>query len=148
MKETVVLDATPLGLLCHPRKTPVARECRNWLNGLNRAGRRVCLPEIADYEVRRELIRRKNQFSLQLLNDPVQRLEYLPISTTIMHRAAELWAQSRSTGMPTAPAHAIDADAILAAQAIELQIPTIVATSNTRHLSRYVKSALWSSIQP
>ena len=57
MKDTVVLDSTPLGILCHPRNPPHVMACRQWVESLLLAGRRVVVPEIADYEVRRELIR-------------------------------------------------------------------------------------------
>jgi hypothetical protein len=53
----VVLDSTPLGILCHPRSPPHVLACRQWLADLLAAGRRVIVPEIADYEIRRELIR-------------------------------------------------------------------------------------------
>ena len=58
MSAVIFLDSGPLGVLVNPNNhvTPVAM--RNWLDALLAAGRRVILPEIADYEVRRELIRR------------------------------------------------------------------------------------------
>ncbi len=59
MSDAVVLDATPLGILCHPRNPPQVAACRQWVDDLLIAGRRVLVPEIADYEVRRE--RRRKQ---------------------------------------------------------------------------------------
>lgn len=148
MKEAVVLDATPLGILCHPHNPPMAQSCRTWLQLIHQAGRRVFLPEIVDYEVRREINLRKNQTSLQLLNQFVQKLEYLPLTTVALHQAAELWAQCRLKGQPTASPHSLDADVILSAQAMQIQVPFIIATSNVRHLSQFAPSALWNSIQP
>lgn len=65
-----------------------------------------------------------------------------------MRLAAELWAQVRSAGQPTAPPSALDGDVILAAQARHLNVSVIVATSNPGHLGRFVAADLWSNITP
>lgn len=65
-----------------------------------------------------------------------------------MRRAAELWAQARNTGHPTAPDPALDRDVILAAQALCLNTPVVVATGNPAHLARFVPAELWSNITP
>jgi hypothetical protein len=52
--------------------------------------------------------------------------------------AAELWAQSRKAGKPTADPKALDGDVILAAQAKLLESggnPVVIATTNVGHLS-------------
>ena len=148
MSDTVVLDATPLGILCHPRNPPHVAAGRQWLADLVAAGRRVVVPEIADYEVRRELIRLGSQHALINLDQLAKQLEYLPLTTAAMRRAAELWAQARSTGQPAAPDPALDADVILAAQAMSLHAPVVVATGNPAHLARFVPAQLWSGITP
>ena len=56
MARTVLLDAGPLGLVTHPRLEP-NREAARWLRTLLSAGIPVLVPEISDYEVRRELLR-------------------------------------------------------------------------------------------
>jgi len=61
-----------------------------------------------------------------------------------MRRAAELWAQARNRGTPTAPPEALDADVILAAQAE--RAGAIVATENVGHLARYVTARHWRDI--
>lgn len=147
MSDAVVLDATPLGILCHPRSPPQVMACRQWVADLLAAGRRVIVPEIADYEVRRELIRIKSQVALGNLDQLGQHLEYCPLTTAAMHKAAELWALARSTGQPTSPDPAIDADVILAAQALELKVPVIVATGNPGHISRFVQADFWTNIK-
>ncbi len=53
----IVLDTGTLGLLTHPRAQPTAMACRQWAQALLAAGVRVVVPGIADYELRRELIR-------------------------------------------------------------------------------------------
>ena len=112
------------------------------------AGRRVVLPEIADYEVRRELIRIQSVGALGSLDSYGSQLEYLPLTTSTMRRAAELWAQARNTGLQTAPDPALDCDIILAAQTLSLGVPVVVATANPGHLSRFVTADMWQNIQP
>jgi len=148
MSDVVVLDATPLGILCHPRNPPHAMACRQWVDDLLGKGRRIILPEIADYEVRRELIHRNSQVALSHLDQLALQLEYCALTTAGMRLAAQLWAQARSAGKPTAADPAIDADVILAAQALTLSAAVVVATGNPRHLSRFVPAELWSNIQP
>jgi len=74
----------------------------------------------------------------------VSKLEYLPLNTQIMQKAAELWAEARISGFPTAPPDALDGDVILAAQAIE--VSGIVITYNRKHLSRFVETKGWEEI--
>ena len=50
----------------------------------------------------------------------------------IIYHAAQLWSDARFQGQPTASDKAIDADVILAAQA--LAVDGIVVTTNIRHL--------------
>jgi predicted nucleic acid-binding protein len=112
------------------------------------AGRRVILPEIADYEVRRELIRINRRRSLGVLDGLASQFEYLPLTTAVMRRAAELWAAARQAGQPTAAAADLDGDVILAAQALSLGVPVVVATTNVRHLAQFVPADGWQNIAP
>jgi predicted nucleic acid-binding protein len=115
---------------------------------LESAGRRVIVPEIGDYEVRRELNRLRARRSLATLDGLAARFEYLPLTTVVMRLAAELWAQARQGGYPTAPDPALDADVILAAQALSLGVPGVVATTNVGHLARFVPADTWQNITP
>jgi hypothetical protein len=144
----IVLDAGPLGLLTNPNNSPQPQACRAWLASLRAAGRRVIVPEVADYEVRRELIRIQSHSAIANLDAFGIHLEYLPLTTAVMRRAAELWAMARGTGQQTAPNSALDCDVILAAQALCLNVPVVVATSNPGHLVRFVTADLWSNIPP
>ena len=119
VNSVVALDAGPLGLVTNPRRSPESLACARWLQGLVAGGSRVVLPEIADYEVRRELVRGRRVQGLQRLDALVDLVEYLPLTTAAMRQAAEFWAES--------------ADGI-------------VATTNVGHLSRYVHAALWRDI--
>lgn len=148
MSAAVVLDSGPVGLLTNPNNAPVAVAIRRWLADLIVAGRRVILPEVVDYEVRRELIRTNKLRSLRLLDGLPPRVEYLPITTTAMRIAADLWARARNAGIPTAAPQALDGDAVLAAQATALGVAIVVATENPGHLSRFVRAELWSNVVP
>lgn len=148
MTAAVVLDAGPLGMLANPNNSPQPRACRAWLASLRAAGRRVIVPEIADYEVRRELLRIQSHSALTNLDAYAVHLEYQALTTAVMRRAAELWAMARGTGRQTAPNHALDGDVILAAQALSLNVPFVVATGNPGHLTRFVLAELWSNIPP
>jgi predicted nucleic acid-binding protein len=148
MSRVVLLDAGPIGLLTSPpdRKGDAAA-CATWLASLIGAGARVVVPEITDYEVRRELLRAGKAESVGRLDALAKATEYLPITTAAMRQAAELWAHARQIGQPTAGDNTIDADMILAAQAISLGVPdVIVATTNVGHLSRFVPADLWQNI--
>jgi predicted nucleic acid-binding protein len=150
MSSTVVLDSGPLGLVtAPPGKKGDAANCAQWLASLLSAGARVIVPEIADYEVRRELLRLKKAKSVGRLDALAAATEYLPLTTQAMRRAAELWAQVRQQGLPTAGDKTIDADVILAAQCECLGVSTaIIATTNVGHLSRFVAADSWQNILP
>src|SRR5262245_49326698 len=126
MSAIVLLDAGPLGLLTNPSNRPQPLACRAWLASLRAAGRRVVVPEIADYEVRRELIRIQSHVALANLNGFGSQLDYLPLTTNAIQLAAALWAQVRNIGLQTASDPALDCDVILAAQALSLNAAVIV----------------------
>ena len=147
MSAVVLLDAGPLGLLSNPRHSPLTVACRNWAVQLKAAGRRLLVPEITDSEVRRELFRAHKPLSVALLDALAQQLEYLPLTTAAMRQAAALWAQARQQGQPTAGDNTIDADMILAAQALTLGVvPVVIAMTNPGHLCRFVPADLWQNI--
>ncbi|MFT3882660.1 MAG: nucleic acid-binding protein [Gemmatales bacterium] len=108
----------------------------------------MIIPEIADYEVRRELMRIQSHSALANLDAYGIHLEYLPLTTTAMRRAAELWAKLRQSGLPTASIHALDCDVILVSQAMDLNIPFVIASDNLAHLTRLAPADLWSNIVP
>lgn len=146
MNEIVLLDAGPLGMISNPSANPFNLECYNWIESLITSGVRVIVPEIADYEVRRELLRAGKTHGLARLDLLNSTLDYSPITTDVMLEAAELWAQARRMGKPTADAKALDCDVILAAQA--LAEDGIVATENVGHLSLFVEARDWRDILP
>ena len=153
MARIILLDSTPLGLLCRRRGHVPGDSCQRWLDSIKLAGIIVVIPEIADYEVRRELIRLGALTLLGRLDNLAADSDYDPITTPIMRKAAEFWADLRSRGLPTAGDESLDADAILAAQAALIGGPgdtVTVATSNARHLGRFpgIDARDWPSISP
>jgi len=151
MREIVLLDSGPLGLACRRHGSPIPDQCRRWFRGLIARGVAVVVPEIADYEVRRELTRIRAVASLRRLDDLVTTggLLYFPVLTLVWRQATLLWADARQHGLPTAAPEALDADVILAACAITIGQPgdqVIVATINVGHLARYCDARLWTTI--
>lgn len=150
----VLLDSGPLGLVTNPNASPETIQCLAWMEGLLSSGHRVIVPEIIDYEIRRELLRAGKTRGLGKLDDLKARVDYLPLSTEAMLQAAQFWAQVRQVGLPTADRLALDADVILAAQAATLNVKAwempgaavVVATVNVGHLSRFVTAKEWPEI--
>lgn len=149
MSRIILLDTGPLGLVTNPKLSAQSIACAQWLQTHIKSGNRAIIPEIADYEVRRELLRANKAKGIARLDDLAKILEYLPITTMSMRQAAQLWAQARQQGQPTAGDNTIDGDMILAAQAMTLSASDIViATTNVGHLSRFVAAELWQNITP
>jgi predicted nucleic acid-binding protein len=147
VSETIVLDAGPLAMVTHRGGVPEIDACRQWLAALLTRGIQVVIPEIADYETRRELLRAGKVQSVARLDALVNAVEYLPITTATMRRAADLWAEARRQGRPTADDKALDGDVILAAQALGMgRSSVLVATTNVAHLARFVPAKTWREI--
>lgn len=143
----VLLDAGPLGMVTHPKPNA---EVAQWLKKLLASGVTVLVPEIADYELRRELLRAKKTTGVSRLDQLKQTIGYLPITTNAMLRAAAYWADARTGGYQTAPDESLDADVILAAQATTIagdeEDETIIATTNVGHLARFATAEIWEKI--
>jgi len=136
-------------MLVHPSEAGEPRECKAWLKQIVLRGASVHIPEIADYELRRELLRMKSDESVKRLDQLKTRLIYVPITTAAMLKAAEYWATTRGAGRPTADEKALDGDVILAAQSAALVQPgdeLVVATTNVGHLSQFVDARSWREI--
>src|SRR5438128_1952984 len=149
MSMVVLLDSGPLGLVTNPKGSLEADLCNRWLIALLANGVQVKIPEIADYEVRRELLRADKLNGLKRLDELKNFLDYVPLTTQTMLKAAEFWAQVRKQGKPTADDKALDGDVILAAQASLITNAghgAIIATTNVGHLSRFVNAKEWKSI--
>ncbi|MGI8545020.1 MAG: nucleic acid-binding protein [Aridibacter sp.] len=149
MNRFILLDSAPLGMVTNPNASKQNLACANWLKNLLAQGDFVFIPEIADYEIRRELLRANKIQGLKRLDLLKTNLDYLPITTEIMLKAAEFWATVRKQGKPTAPDFALDGDVILASQAFSLENVSdvvIIATSNVKHLSLFVNAQEWEKV--
>jgi predicted nucleic acid-binding protein len=149
MTTVVLLDSGPLGLVTNPSGSLEAWQCKQWLQLLLSSGYRVLVPEIADYEVRRELLRANKVKGIQRLDNLKAAIGYLPLTTEVMLKAAEFWAQARQQGQPTADDKSLDGDVILAAQAATISNQgedVVIATTNVRHLTRFVQAKIWNEI--
>jgi predicted nucleic acid-binding protein len=137
----ILLDTGPLGRVAHPRITD---ETRIWVDSLLARDFEILIPEIADYELRRSFVFRRLSDSLAELDALRHRFTYLPINERVMRRAASLWAEARWRGRPTADPKELDADVILASQAIEAS--ATIATDNVGHLSQFVLAVHWRKV--
>jgi len=145
MPAIYLLDTGPLGLLAHGQ--PAYRiPIQTWVVQEMSAGAAIYISEVADYEVRRELTRlvrsgKLPSSRLHRLDQLVNLCGYLPVTTAMWRRAADLWADARQQGLPTAGAAALDADVLIAAQAAEFHATVI--TNNPMHLARWVPVRTW-----
>ncbi len=143
----ILLDTGPLGLITNLKANLQAQACQGWFQTVKL---RVLLPEIADYELRRELLRAGKFRGLRQLDQLKTLVPYCPITTELMIKAAQLWAEARNQGFPTASPKSLDGDVILAAQALLLRdqgYDIVIATTNVGHLSRFTPALTWQEIQ-
>jgi len=154
-----VLDAGPLSLVTNPRGGEEAASCKEWLERMLASGARVVVPGIADYEVRRELLRAGKTAGLSRLDLLIETLGYVPIDQEVLRTAARLWSEARRRGKPTSPDLALDADCILAAQArtafkllsheqLIRGFAVRIVTKNRRHLDQFGPAEHWDKIPP
>lgn len=156
----VFFDTCTLGVLVNPNNTKKTRAIRAWMRSHLLAGVRFKVPEISDYELRRNLIfetlRRVNSPSIQSiqnLDNLKATIGYVPLNTDMILAAANMWAKAKRGNYSTAHPFKLDGDVILAAQAIiesAAKERIIIATKNVRHLSQYSTSTVeareWQNI--
>ena len=148
----VALDASPLSLLTQRRGIPEADACRAWAESLVTDGALLVVPAVADYEVRRELLRAGKTAGVGRLDalraNPAFR--YLPMTDGALTHAANLWADARRRGLPTADPAELDCDVVLVAILQTSGLPqdqVVVATSNVGHPSRFLPAEAWQNIR-
>jgi predicted nucleic acid-binding protein len=146
----VLLDAGPLGMITNPKSSPENEACKDWVTKLVSRGVDIVIPEIADYEVRRELLRAGKDRGLARLDALKAMLGYASITTPVMLKAAEFWAAARRMGRQSADDASLDADMILAAQADSLKRTgdnAVIATTNVRHLALFTTARVWRDVE-
>jgi len=136
----LLLDTVIVGRICHPRKYA---EVRAWLAQVS-AEHEPLLSEVADYELRRELLRIGARRGLAHLDELSRELRYIPVTTATWRAAASLWALLRRTGKAAAADQALDGDVLIAAQAIADE--ATVVTSNKRHFEPLVPVLDWDEV--
>ena len=151
MSQVLFLDSGPLGLLTHPQRSAEVLAVTEWLTRCLLSGSRVIVPAIVYYELKRELLRAKRSIGVARLDAFVAANpgRYLPLSDEALRLAAGLWAKARQEGQPTADPKALDIDVIIAAQALSFgadSAAVVVATTNPKHLTRFVTAKNWNEI--
>lgn len=150
----VFIDTTVLGAIVNPSpKSPEVQAIQSWARQMEFANHRLIVPAIVDYEQRREHLRRHAIASLTELDFFIDKVpgRYLEITDSALKKAAQLWAEVRQRGLPTADVRALDCDILLAAQVLDLNLTNgsfTVATDNIGHLSRVVPCQRWNNILP
>jgi len=152
VSRVLLLDSGPLGLITQPKISTEVVAINRWLLDRLRADDQIRVPAIVHYEIRRELLRAEKNAGLIRLDGFVESDadRYLPLTDQALRLAAELWAQTRRGGRPTAEALALDVDVILAAHAQALTLKAnseiLVVTTNPRHLRPFVDARIWADI--
>jgi predicted nucleic acid-binding protein len=134
----LILDTGVLGQICHPRKH---HDVRAWFR---RAviEHEFLLSELADYELRRELLRIDSRRGLQRLDELTRELRYVPVTTATWRAAARLWAEQRQAGRLTGDG--LDGDLLLAVQATT-EVAAVV-TTNEKHFEGLVDVYSWGTV--
>ena len=134
----------------HPRQTEEVVAITFWLSQMLQQRRKVLVPAIVYYELKRELLRADKPFSvgrLDLFTKASNR--YIPLTDEALRLSAELWARARQQGRPTADSKELDIDVILAAQALSFGAATAevaIVTTNAKHLSQFITAKHWNEI--
>jgi len=134
----LVLDTGVLGQICHPRKY---QDVRSWFRRAVRE-HELLVSEVADYELRRELLRLGSHGSLARLDELTRELRYLPTTTATWRTAARLWAEQRRGGRVTGDG--LDGDLLIATQALEEAAAVI--TANKKHFESVVDTCAWNDV--
>lgn len=148
----IFCDTGPLGAIVNPKpKSADVFAQQLWARRAVAVGHSLVVPTIADYEVRRELLRAGKTASVVRLDAFIAEVpgRYLPLEDAALKIAAQEWARVRNVGGATAHPHALDGDVILAGQVLEQGLDPadyIVVTDNVGHLARFVRAGTWRNI--
>ncbi len=128
--------------MTHPRQTEEVVAITTWLEETLKQGRKVLVPAIIYYELKRELLRVGKPFSVVRL-DLFTKISnrYVPLPDEALRMSAELWASARREGRPTADPKELDIDVILAAQALSFGAAAGEVTIVTTNKSTFCNSS-------
>ena len=148
----VFLDSGVLHTLISNSKVKEVIDCQNWFYYLLSRSALIVTSAICNYEVKRELVRRNNVEEINNLNQLKKLIDSLPVDEPTLDLAAELWAEARNQGIPTADNLSLDADVIICAQyqLLARKYPgryVVIATTNVKHLSRFAEAQEWQNIK-
>ena len=147
----VLLDETPLSLATHPNSKK-SKPILEWIEELINSNASVQVPEIADYELRRELIRSGKTRSIARLEQFELDLGFVPLNTDAIRAACKFWADVRNIGQGGASDISLDGDALLAGQAFieqqRLMSRVVIATNNLKHFKHFpVEAKKWQDVK-
>lgn len=151
----IFIDTGVLGLLSSPNQREEVTNSQEWLYSCLSRGINLVSSDLCDYEVRRGTLLAVNsslrERGLQKLDDLREFINFLPVSSIVLRKAAEIWAETRRQGLPTANPENLDADVIIGAtcQLLQQEYPgqrLIAATTNVKHLSRFIEAQEWQEI--
>jgi predicted nucleic acid-binding protein len=151
----VFLDSSVLGKLCNPNSSPETIAVNDWMYSLLAKGVVVATSHICDYEIRRSLILNSiksiSSEGIDNLDELSEIISFLSVSETVLKKAAQIWAEARNQGIPTADEKSLDADVIICAQwqLLTEEYPgryVVIATTNVKHLSRFTQAKKWQDI--
>ncbi len=109
MARLILLDSGPLGKIVRAPSKPHVVRCLAWLKTILATGAVVVIPDIAHYEVRRELLRIRAVGSLRRLDyalDPSIGFDHLTLTDDAIIKAAEYYTTrvnrvaNRTSGLP------------------------------------------------
>jgi predicted nucleic acid-binding protein len=148
----VILDSGVLHTLISTSKVKEVTDCQDWFYYLLSRSALVVTSAICNYEVKRELIRRKKVQEINNLNQLKTLIDLIPVDEPALELAAKLWAEARNKGLPTADDLSLDADVIICAQykLLAEEYPgryVVIATTNVKHLSRFSEAKEWQEIE-
>ncbi len=152
----VFIDSGVLGILANPNKTGEASDCEQWLYSLLSKGVYICSSDLCDYEVRRSLVlaseKKPELKSINNLDELREIISFIPVTSTLLEKAAYIWASARSQGIPTADDKSLDVDIIICThwKMLNEEFPgryTVIATTNVKHLSRFAEAKTWRDIK-
>lgn len=143
MTSRLMLDTNVLARICHPS---LHQDVKEWLRRLLERG--AAAPEIlvsvlADYELRRVLMKQQGVESLAHLDALEQSLRFVPLTVEASRRAAGMRRESGVAGSPSLS----DGDLLMAAQA-EIEGAILVTNDKAIHQIPGLTVRDWSEIDP